>query len=189
MRDIFRLAAELQSFIEERGWRFCFIGGLALQRWGEPRVTRDVDLTLFTGFRNEGAVIDALLEQYGPRIDDAAAFALENRVLLLQSGEGIGIDIALGGLPYEEAVVARSSLFEFLPGLSLRTCSAEDLVVLKAFADRSRDWADIEGVVVRQGETLDWGYVETSLRPLVDVKGAPHILNRLAQVRRGRELL
>ncbi len=27
------------------GWRFCFIGGVAQQRWGEPRLTEDVVLT------------------------------------------------------------------------------------------------------------------------------------------------
>lgn len=185
VKDIFRVAAELQSCLQERRWRFCFIGGLALQRWGEPRVTRDVDLTLLTGFSGEGVFIDTLLTMYEPRISDAAAFALESRVLLLVSGQGIGIDIALGGLPFEEAMVARSSSFEFLPGLSLRTCSAEDLVVLKAFADRPRDWADLEGIVIRQRTALDWGQIESALRPLVEVKDAPHILSRLAQLRNG----
>jgi len=43
MRDLFRLANDIQSFCRERVWKFCFIGGLALQRWGEPRLTGDVD--------------------------------------------------------------------------------------------------------------------------------------------------
>ena len=38
------------AFCQEQGWRFCIIGGLALQRWGEPRLTRDVDIEVFTGF-------------------------------------------------------------------------------------------------------------------------------------------
>src|SRR5438552_3575923 len=32
------------AFCQEQGWRFCIIGGLALQRWGEPRLTRDIDI-------------------------------------------------------------------------------------------------------------------------------------------------
>jgi hypothetical protein len=36
--DLFQVALELQAFLWSREWRFCFIGGLALQRWGEPRV-------------------------------------------------------------------------------------------------------------------------------------------------------
>ena len=45
MNEVIRAAAELQSVCIAQDWRFCFIGGLALQRWGEPRETVDVDLT------------------------------------------------------------------------------------------------------------------------------------------------
>ena len=50
MIDLVRLAKEIQDFFEKRAWQFCYIGGLALQIWGEPRLTRDLDLSLFTGF-------------------------------------------------------------------------------------------------------------------------------------------
>ena len=89
-------ARELQDFCDARGWRSCLIGGIAVQRWGESRVTRDVDLTLLTGFGRERNFIDDLLAHYGPRIADSAQFALRSRVLLLNSSSGIGIDISLG---------------------------------------------------------------------------------------------
>jgi hypothetical protein len=63
---------------------------------------------------------------------------------------GVGIDIALAAIPFEERVLARSTAFEFLPGAGIRTCSAEDLIVYKAFADRPRDWVDVEGILLRQ---------------------------------------
>ena len=53
MQDLFLLADDVQSFCQVRGWRFCFIGGIALQRWGEPRLTGDVDLTILTGLGRE----------------------------------------------------------------------------------------------------------------------------------------
>jgi len=46
-------AAELQDFYKQRGWKFCFIGGVAVQAWGNPRLTQDVDLTILTGFGEE----------------------------------------------------------------------------------------------------------------------------------------
>ncbi len=174
----------MQSFCRENNWKYCFIGGLALERWGEPRVTVDVDVTLFTGFGNEESYIKALLRQFPARIQDAAQFALENRVLLLKSTSGIGIDIALGGLPFEEAVVSRATEFEYLPKLSLLTCSAEDLIIFKAFANRARDWADIEGIITRQGKGIDWNYIDLHLRPLVELKEEPQILERLQKLRR-----
>jgi hypothetical protein len=104
-------------------------------------------------------------------------------VLLLQSESGIGIDIALGGLPFEQLAVERATPFEFLPDVVLVTCSAEDLIVLKSFADRPRDWVDVEGVIVRQRSALDWTYVERHLRPLVELKESPDILARLRRLR------
>jgi hypothetical protein len=180
--DLFQVAEDVQRLCILARWGFCFIGGLAIQRWGEPRITKDVDLTLLTGFGDEDRYVDELLRHFAPRIADAKDFALAKRVLLLQSPDGIGIDVALGGLPYEELVVARATAFEFLPQLSLLTCSAEDLVVLKAFADRPRDWNDVEGIAVRQ-RTLDWDYIEAHIQPLAEAKESPHILDRLAQLR------
>lgn len=63
MIELFREAQTVQRFLTDRGWPFCFIGGVALQHWGEPRVTRDLDLTVFTGFGGEAPVVDALLAQ------------------------------------------------------------------------------------------------------------------------------
>ena len=183
MRDLFLLADEIQSFCQDRGWRFCFIGGIALQRWGEPRLTGDVDLTILTGFGNEAGYVEELCGGFAGRVADAAEFALRNRVLLLQSEKGIPIDISLGALAFEERVVHRATVYRFLDDVRLNTCSAEDLVVLKAFADRSRDWADIEGVLLRTGYRLAWETVETELGPLCEAKEAPHILPRLRALR------
>ena len=183
MVELIRVAADLQAFCEVRRWRFCFIGGLALQRWGEPRETVDVDVTLVTGFGGEDPFIAELLDRYDGRVHDAAGFARANRVLLLRAASGVGIDIALGGLPLEEAIVERASRFAFPGGVPLLTCSAEDLIVLKAFAARGRDWVDIEGIIVRQGRTLDWSYVDEQLGPLVVLKEAPEILTELARRR------
>lgn len=51
--------------------------------------------------------------------------------------------------------------------------------MLKAFADRAQDWADIERVIVRQTGNLDWSYILDQLSPLVELKGEPKILERL----------
>ena len=179
MKTLFQTAAELQAFLEKEKCKYCFIGGIALQRWGEPRVTVDIDVTLLTGFGGEKPFIRALLAVYQSRIPDAAAFALENRVLLLKSAGGIALDIALAALPFEEEAVSRATRFEFLPGLSLLTCSAEDLVIMKAFADRPRDWADINTVFDRGRGKLDRTYILERLTPLAEIKSAPQILTTL----------
>jgi len=181
--EVIRAAVVLQSFCESQHWRFCVIGGLALQRWGEPRETIDVDLTLLTGFGREEGFISALLDQFEGRIYNVAQFALANRVLLLRAPSGVGLDIALGALPFEESAVTRSTRFVFPGDEPLRTCSAEDLIVMKAFAARTKDWLDVEGVLVRQAGKLDWPYIQSQLAPLVELKGAPEILKELEKRR------
>jgi hypothetical protein len=109
MNDLFRAARQLQEFCDAQGWRSCFIGGLAVQRWGQPRLTGDVDVTLLAGFGNEAAFVDPLLAAYEGRIADARDFALRHRVLLLRAAGGAGIDISLGALPFEESVVRRAN--------------------------------------------------------------------------------
>jgi len=181
MERLVKIAADLLDFCEAQSWRACLIGGLAVQRWGEPRLTRDVDLSLLAGFGQEAVFVAKLIERYEPRTENPEAFALRNRVLLLVE-DAVGIDVALAAIPFEERAIERSTSYEFLPHKSLRTCSAEDLIVYKAFADRPRDWVDIEGIIVRQGSALDIQLIETELGPLALAKESPGILTRLRQM-------
>jgi hypothetical protein len=183
MNEVFRAAAELQALCESQRWRFCFIGGLAVLRWGEPRETVDVDLTLLTGFGGEEQFVRTLLTHYEPRIADALDFALSRRVLLVRARSGVGLDIALAGLPFEESVIARSSVFAFSSEALLRTCSAEDLVVLKAFASRPKDWIDLEGIIIRQRVKLDWDYIFQQIGPLAELRESPELIDELQRRR------
>ncbi len=187
MIAIFEAALDIQQFLLKRNWRFCIIGGLAAARWGEPRATRDVDITLLTGFGDEESYISEILRQFDARIPDANHFALENRVLLISASNGTPIDIALAGMPFEERVVERASGFTFAADVSLITCSAEDLVVLKAFAGREEDWVAIRGVLISQGDDLDWGYINEHLPPLCELKEDSDTPVRLEQLRRRLE--
>lgn len=181
--DLLEAARELQDFCDQRDWRCCFIGGIAVQRWSQARLTRDAGLTLLTGFGHEAPFIDGLLARYSPRIADAAQFALRSRVLLLKAPGGIGLDVSLGALPFERLVVERATPFPFARGLELRTCSAEDLMVMKLFASRAIDIRDAEGIGVRHEKTLDWRYVEEQLTPLAEAKEQPDILQNLRRIR------
>jgi hypothetical protein len=177
---LFTAAGRIQSILDSQGWQFCFIGGVALQHWGEPRVTRDLDIAVFTGFGGEAVVTEYLLSAFQSRVSDARQFALENRVLLLSFPEGPDIDVVLAALPFEAEMMARSLMVELMPGVSLRISSCEDLFVMKAFADRPQDRADVIGIARRRGRELDWDAVVERLTPLANAKDAPHLV---AQVR------
>jgi hypothetical protein len=170
MNPIFEAALEIERICKDAGFRFCFIGGLAVQRWGQPRMTADVDLTIVTGFGGEEPVVDELLVRLQPRIADARAFALQYRTLLVTTSNRVNADISLGAMPFEERAAQRATSFEVAPGASVTTCSAEDLIVHKAFAGREKDWLDIEGIAVRQGGKLQLPQIWDELLPLLELK-------------------
>jgi hypothetical protein len=179
---VISVAGDVQSFCQSRKWRFCFIGGIAVHRWGEPRFTQDVDLTLLTGFGSEAAFIDAFLTQFPARTRSARQFALDHRVLLATSPRGVDIDVALGAYPFEEDAIRRASPWLANDTTTLITCSAEDLIIQKVFAARDRDWGDVEGVLARQHGTLDLARIRRELPPLLELKEDPESFGKFEQL-------
>ena len=179
MNPLYQAAQEVSTFMTSQRWAFCIIGGLAVVRWGEPRSTQDVDLALLTGFGAEERFADVLLSGFQPRSATARSFALQHRVLLVRAANGVPLDIAFAAFPFEERMIQRVTTFAFAPDCELPTCSAEDLIVLKAFAGRVRDWEDIEMIRSRQRNQLDWSLILEEFKPLAAVKEAPEALTRL----------
>ncbi|HEY2325510.1 MAG TPA: nucleotidyltransferase [Thermoanaerobaculia bacterium] len=132
------------------------IGGVAVIAAGVPRETIDVDATI----SGRDTSIDSVLEVFArhsivPRIEDAAAFARERQVLLLQdSRSGITIEVSFAWLPFEEQALARSRRID-LGGVGVAVAIPEDLVVYKAAAWRDRDRSDIERLLALHGKAMD----------------------------------
>lgn len=175
MNPFFSAAAELQEACRDHGWPFCVVGGLAALRWGQPLY---VDLTILTGSGHGEPVIDGLLGQFRARLGHARDFAIANRFILLKASNGVPVNVALGALEFEERAVRRASAWDTEDGLVL-TCSAEDLIVRKAFAGRDQDWADVAGVISRQRGSLDAGQILAELAPLLELKGTGENLGRV----------
>lgn len=182
MVELFQLAKSVQTRLDALGLPNVLIGGLALQRWGESRLTRDADFTLLTYFEDEKAKIEQILERFEKRIPNALEHAMKHRVLLLQE-DGVGIDIGLGGFPYEMDMIDRGSEFEFSLGETIRTASAEDIIVQKVFAGRDHDWSDVRTIIIRQQDRLDWQVIDSALTELLELIDDPARLDRLHKIR------
>lgn len=175
MTALVEAAREILDWLDAAGWRACVIGGLAVQRWGEPRLTQDVDLTVLVGLGDEARFIDGVLGRFDGRRPDARRFALTYRVLLVRASVGVPLDMALGSTQFEVESVDRSSNWEIEPGRVIRTCSAEDLVVHKLIAGRPRDVADVESIVARQSGHLDSERVRRTLAAFAELKEDPEL--------------
>lgn len=168
-------AWRLHCFLTERGILYVVIGGIAVQHWGEPRFTRDVDVTVMVEPGSERAALEEILSAFPPRIDDALAFALAHRVVLITVPDLCDADISLGLPGYESEVMQRAIEHNIGGGRLIRLCSAEDLIIHKAVACRPQDIADIEGVLIRQKDRLDLTYVRGWLAEFSEVLDKPEI--------------
>jgi hypothetical protein len=183
----FETAWRVHTFLSARGIPYAIIGGIAVQRWGQPRLTRDVDFTILLPPGGEELALRELVTAFPARIKDAVAFALEHRVLPIEVPDGSEADLSLGLPGYEEHVIARAVPYDLGGGRQVKLCSAEDLIVHKLLAGRPQDLLDVEGIVARQGEALDTAYVRHWLGELSRVADDPELSTRFEQIwgRRG----
>lgn len=167
--SIFEAAAEVASFLEQEQIPYAILGGLALQHWGEPRTTQDVDVVVLVSSEKEDDFLKQALSRFRPRMGDALSFARRNRVLLIATTDGIPIDLSLGIPGYEEEVMNRASRVSFAGLPPIRVVSPEDLIVHKCVAGRARDIEDIGRVLVRQKLKLDLRYIRRWLRAFAPI--------------------
>jgi hypothetical protein len=181
---LIRAAAEILEFLATKNRPACVIGGIVVSRWGEPRATTDVDLVVLADFGDERTVLAELLSEYPSRVPDPEAFAEANRIALLSLPDRINADVSLAAFPFEREVLERSMEWDFPEGLTIRTCSAEDLVLYKLIAGRPGDIQDITGIVRRQGRTLDAARIRHWGAQLSDLKEDPDLLGPFEAARR-----
>ena len=72
------------------------------------------------------------------------------RVVLLKTASGVGVDVSLGTMDFEQRRIDHSSVWQIDGHRQNRTCSAEDPIVHKAFAGRGQDWVDISGMITQE---------------------------------------
>ncbi len=147
-KPFLRVLADLTGWLQDAGVPSMVIGGVAVAILGRPRATRDVDaLALMSD--NKWASVLSTAKRHGieARIEKPLEFARRSHVLLLRHIEvGIDIDVLLGRLPYQEDAVRRGK-FHNLGGIRVRLPQVEDLLIMKAVAQRPQDLRDIEGLL------------------------------------------
>lgn len=179
-----KTAKRFDRVLYESGIPFCFIGGVAVQCWGEPRGTRDVDAAVYAPLGEKAAAVKLMPGSFTAAEQNSFEKARVTRVLLLQEpDEGVGIDVSLAAAQFKFDAIERSVRQRLAPGVSLRVCGPEGLIVYKAFAGRPIDWRDVEGILIRQQGRLDFELVEANLRPLCDLKENPDLFRQYEVLR------
>ena len=138
------------------------VGGLAAGLQGEPRITRNVDFLVTVNSGNIHRLARAAKDDgFDIEIDQAETqwhFSGFVRLWLGPKGRQTAVDpMALNSEFLREAAF-RAQQIRF-SGVAVAVASAEDMILFKVAAWRTKDIPDAEAIVQRQRDRLDLAYL------------------------------
>ncbi len=142
---------------------YMVIGGQAVLVYGEPRLTRDIDVTLGVGLE-QVTVIEGLVQEMGLQsLAPDPHFVRETMVLPCQDQEtGIRIDLIFSQSEYEQAALQRVTAIK-MHDTDVLFASAEDVIIHKVIAGRPRDIEDVQSILLKN-QGLDIAYIQGWLK-------------------------
>jgi hypothetical protein len=129
---------------------YMVIGGQAVLVYGEPRLTRDIDITLGMGV-NGLDKIKKIIKAIGLKIlvEKEKEFVEQNMVLpTLDKKSGLRVDFIFSFSPYERQAIERGKDIK-LGRTLVKFASLEDLVIHKVIAGRARDLEDVRSILLK----------------------------------------
>ncbi|HPO13885.1 MAG TPA: hypothetical protein PLI09_10605 [Candidatus Hydrogenedentes bacterium] len=174
---------DVASWLAEAKAPYCLIGGVAASILGSARTTLDIDVLIVLEETKWDAAL-ALAGKHGlvPRISDCMAFARKSRVLLLNHHpSGVDVDVVIAGLPFEQELVQNAGLSE-AGAIKMHVARREDLIIMKAVAQRPRDMADIEGML-NSASYIDWPYIESWVQQFAQALDRSDMVQALLQLK------
>jgi len=162
------------------------IGGQALLLYGEPRLTRDVDVTLGAGPERLRELLDwARSNGWEVLVGAPADFVGKTMVLpCLEPASGIRIDLIFSFSAYEQQALKRARRVP-LAGTEVRFAALEDLIIHKVLAGRPRDLEDVRGILLKN-PAFDVEYIHHWLREF-DWSLGEKSLERFEELRQERQ--
>jgi hypothetical protein len=147
--------------------RWYVFGAQAVLVWGRPRLTGDVDVTMFLDSEDPERFVVMMAEAgFELRITDVHDFVARTRVFpFTHTATGLALDAVLGGPGFEEEFLRTARQVD-VGGVTVPVIGPEELIVTKVLAGRAKDLDDVRGIVVAQGETLDVQRVRALLHQL-----------------------
>jgi len=143
---------------------YMVIGGQAVLLYGEPRLTRDIDVTLGIGV-SELARIKKVLPAMGLKVLVKKDQEFVERTMVLPTKDReteIRVDFIFSFSPYERQAIGRARAVK-VGRIQVKFASLEDVVIHKVVSGRPRDLEDIKSILVKNRK-YDSNYISGWLK-------------------------
>lgn len=143
---------------------YMIIGGQAVLLYGEPRLTRDIDVTLGVNANHIDELLTVIQDlSLKPMPEDIKSFVMQTMVLpALDETTGIRVDFIFSFTPYETEAIKRAKKIEIL-NQEVYFASPEDVIIHKIFAGRPRDLEDARTIILKNPD-IDAKYIRDWLK-------------------------
>jgi hypothetical protein len=177
--------SDAERFLVSHQVPHALIGGLAVSLRGQPRLTADVDIVVAVDLDRALELIAVLdTSDFRPLFEDVAEVVQRSFILPLRHrSTHVKVDLSIGLSGFEKRAVARAEICH-VAGILIPVATTEDLLIMKSLAARPRDDQDLEGLVIAQGDSLDWGYCEQTAAELGEALGID-LAAKIRQLRLG----
>jgi len=180
------LLERIATALEGAGIPYMVIGGQAVLRYGEARLTRDIDLTLGVDVDRLADVLAVTRECGFEVLVDPEVFVRETLVLpCLDPGSGIRLDLLFSFTHYEREAIARAEPV-LVGATQVRFATLEDLIIHKVIAGRPRDLEDVRGLLLKNPGVAT-AFIEGRLEEFALAMGEPFV-ERFRQILRDSRL-
>jgi hypothetical protein len=150
---------KLALALDTRQIPYMIIGGQAVLLYGEPRLTKDIDLTLGRSADGVGEILELAGQlSWNVLVEHPVEFVRDTLVLPCQDpSSGIRLDFIFSFSDYEQQALKRTRQVP-IGRAQVRFASPEDVVIHKMIAARPRDLDDVENLLTKNRD-LDVDYI------------------------------
>lgn len=158
------ILARIGANLSRSNLPYMIIGGQAVLLYGEPRLTRDVDVTLGVNIDRLHDLLTVVKElSLNPIPNDVESFVKQTMVLpTLDEPTGVRVDFIFSFTPYETDAIKRARKITIMDQ-EVCFASPEDLIIHKIFAGRPRDLEDVWSVILKN-PGIDTQYIKNWLK-------------------------
>jgi len=145
--------------LNERKIDYMIIGGQAVLIYGEPRLTKDIDITLGVDIDQLDNIISIVNElNLKVLVKNPRDFTKKTMVLpAIDEQTGLRVDFIFSFTEYEREALKRVNKIK-IDEVEVNYISIEDLIIHKLISGRSRDLEDIQ-IILSKNHKIDENYL------------------------------